>query len=107
MRNRFPIFAGLTSVLIAIGYAMAGDASTDAWKLPTETARFKPAPEAALVTANCTVCHSADYIATQPPMNRKQWTALVTKMRTKFGAPVMTNQVDKIVNYLVENYGRD
>lgn len=107
MQNRTLIPVVFATILLTAGFALRGDDSTASWKLPPETARFKSTPEAALVTANCMVCHSADYIATQPPLNRKQWTALVTKMRTKFGAPVMTNKVDEIVEYLVKNYGRD
>lgn len=107
MRKQTLMLAVVVTILVVAGFRLRGDESTDSWKLPPETARFKSAPETALVTGNCMVCHSADYIATQPPLNRKQWTALVTKMQTKFGAPLMTNKLDEIVNYLVKNYGRD
>ena len=36
------------------------------YKLPDETAAFKPGPNLDVVQNNCTACHSADYIATQP-----------------------------------------
>ena len=34
--------------------------------LPPETAAFKPGPNLDLVMRNCTACHSADYVMTQP-----------------------------------------
>ena len=89
--------------LLAVG-ALAASAA-DAWKLPAETAQLKPAPGAPLVIANCSLCHSADYISTQPPLNRAAWKATVEKMRLKYGAPIVTNNVDALVEYLSANYG--
>lgn len=77
------------------------------WKLPPETARLERGPGIELVTAQCMICHSVDYISTQPRMNRAAWTATVTKMREKYGAPAPTNQVDEVVSYLVKNYGSE
>lgn len=83
-------------------------AAADAvFKLPPETAKLKPGPGAELVTAQCLICHSADYISTQPRLSRAQWQAGVTKMQQKYGAPVQTNAVDRIVDYLARNYGAE
>jgi mono/diheme cytochrome c family protein len=78
--------------------------AADAWKLPAETSRFKPGPGASLAIANCALCHSADYISTQPPLSRQAWRAAVEKMRLKFGAPIATNSVDAIADYLASSY---
>jgi sulfite dehydrogenase len=75
--------------------------------LPPETAAFKMKPGVELALANCAICHSADYISTQPSLNRAQWTASVQKMQQKYGAPIATNQVDRLVDYLVKNYGSE
>ena len=75
--------------------------------LPRETTALKPGPGAELVTAQCLLCHSADYISTQPRLTRAQWQAGVTKMQQKYGAPIQTNSMDRLVDYLVKNYGRD
>src|SRR5437870_4757280 len=69
--------------------------------LPPETAAFKPKPGVELALANCAICHSADYISTQPSLSRAQWTASVQKMQQKYGAPIASNQVDRLVDYLV------
>jgi sulfite dehydrogenase (cytochrome) subunit B len=79
--------------------------AADEWKLPPETAKFRPGPKLEVVVANCSLCHSADYISTQPPLSRKSWQATVDKMRLKYGAPIVTNNVDAIVTYLTTTYG--
>ena len=76
------------------------------WKLPPETTKLKPGPGAAQVVANCMLCHSADYISTQPPLTRTAWKAAVEKMRLKYGAPIATNKVDEIADYLAATYGK-
>ncbi len=68
---------------------------------------LKDAPGRDVVAANCSTCHSLDYI----PMNsvfldRKGWEASVTKMIKVMGAPVRSEDVPVIVDYLVRNYGK-
>lgn len=93
-----------TLLAITVMFAVVASAA-DPWRLPPETVKFKQAPGVQLVNGNCTLCHSADYIATQPRMSRAAWKATVEKMRTKYGAPVATNSVDGITDYLVREYG--
>lgn len=75
--------------------------------LPPETATLKPGPGADLANSICLTCHSADYVSTQPRLSRAAWTAGVQKMKTKYGAPILDNQVDPLVEYLVKNYGSE
>jgi sulfite dehydrogenase (cytochrome) subunit B len=86
--------------VLAIGFAADGP-----FTLPPETAKLKPGAGAELVTAQCLVCHSADYISTQPPLTRAQWQGIVVKMQQKYGAPIAINNVAPLVEYLVGNYG--
>ena len=77
------------------------------YKLPEETAAFKPGPNLEVVQNNCTACHSADYINTQPrgPKFKKDfWQAEVTKMIKVYGAPINDADVPKIVDYLAATY---
>ena len=85
--------------------ALLGVAADKNWQLPPETTRLKPGRGAELIAANCLLCHSADYISTHPRLPQAGWKAAVDKMRLKYGAPIATNKVDDIVNYLVLNYG--
>jgi sulfite dehydrogenase (cytochrome) subunit B len=60
-------------------------------QLPKETAALKPGPNLEVVQDNCTACHSADYISTQPrnvKPRRNFWQAEVTKMIRLYGAPI-------------------
>jgi cytochrome c5 len=76
------------------------------YKTPEEVATFKPGPNLEVVQGNCTACHSADYVATQPPMKNKKdfWQAEVTKMIKVYGAPIAEADVGKIVDYLAATY---
>ena len=79
---------------------MIAAGGADEWKLPPETSKYKPARGVEVVSANCSLCHSADYGVTQPPLARPAWKATVEKTRSKYGAPIDTNNVEAILDYL-------
>ena len=100
----------IRSVLLAT-VAIAGltlgsaNAAPVSYTLPDETAAFKPGPNLDVVQNNCTACHSADYIGTQPRgLNKDFWQAEVTKMIKVYGAPIEDADVGKIVDYLAATY---
>jgi sulfite dehydrogenase (cytochrome) subunit B len=67
---------------------------------------LKPGAGLDKVEANCSACHSLDYIVGNSPfMNRQVWDAEVTKMVKAFGAPISDADAKVIVDYLVVNYG--
>jgi hypothetical protein len=77
------------------------------YKLPEETASFKPGPNLETVQNNCTGCHSSDYVNTQPRNQKSKkdfWQAEVTKMIKVYGAPIEDADVPKIVEYLAATY---
>jgi len=74
--------------------------------LPPPNNNFKPGPNLALAQDKCLTCHSADYIYTQPPLTKKQWTAEVTKMQKAYGAPVTDDDVAPLVDYLMSQNGK-
>ena len=65
----------LTYLLAFVPFAVAGLVAANAqpinYKLPDETATLKPGPNLDVAQNNCTACHSADYIKTQPVMKSK------------------------------------
>jgi len=76
--------------------------------LPVEQARLadSPLPGAALASALCSTCHSAEYVLYQPPTSpRTYWKATVVKMQKVFGAPIPDSAVDPLTDYLVKLYG--
>ncbi len=95
-----------TAAISALGLG-AVIAAPVAYKLPDETAAFKPGPNLEVVQNNCTGCHSADYIAIQPrgPKYKADfWKAEVTKMIKVYGAPISEADVPRIVEYLAATY---
>ena len=92
----------LSSLFLATSLALAGEVAIT---LPPETAALKPGKGAELAQANCIVCHSVDYIATQPPMPRKFWDATVKKMIEKYAAPTPADVTGAIAEYLTVAYG--
>jgi hypothetical protein len=82
-------------------------ASPISYALPEETTAFKPGPNLDMVMNNCTACHSADYVNTQPRGARDKrafWQAEVTKMIKVYGAPIAEGDVAGIVDYLATTY---
>ncbi len=73
--------------------------------LPPETVALKPGAGAELAQANCMMCHSVDYISSQPRMPRKFWEAEVKKMKEKFAAPLADENLAALADYLTATYG--
>jgi sulfite dehydrogenase (cytochrome) subunit B len=103
MRHRI-----LTTLAIVTGLGLATvHAAPVSFTVPDETAAFKPGANLDVVQNNCTACHSADYIKTQPrgeKFKKEFWTAEVTKMIKVYGAPIEDADIGKIVDYLAANY---
>jgi mono/diheme cytochrome c family protein len=105
---RQSLLAPLLAAAAVAGLVFASaNAAPVSYTLPDETAAFKPGPNLEVVQNNCTACHSADYISTQPrgPKFQKDfWQAEVTKMIKVYGAPIDEADVPKIVDYLTQVY---
>lgn len=104
----------LTNLSLAIGAIAATLAAAPASaldiKLPNETAAYRPStlPGYNLTLQNCMICHSAQYVATQPPQSpRTYWEATVKKMKKPFGAQLKDEDIPQIVDYLVKTYGAE
>lgn len=101
---------GALTLAAALGLAaFAAGAAPVAYDVPPETVTLAPGPNLGTVRANCLVCHSADYITTQPRSfadPRAFWSAEVAKMRKAYGAPVDEADAGPIVDYLAATYGR-
>ena len=94
----------IAPLLSLVAVASPAIANPIAFKLPEETAEFKPGPgvESARV---CGACHSADYISTQPSKRGKAfWQAEVQKMIKVYKAPIAESDAAIIVNYLSATY---
>jgi hypothetical protein len=80
--------------------------SIDAALADEQPIELKRAPGVERVEANCSACHSLDYVAMNSPfLNAASWQAEVNKMINAFGAPIDEADAKIIVEYLVKNYG--
>ncbi len=94
--------------ILAIGAAAAAAAVADTLRidLPQDNAGFEPGPGADIANAHCLVCHSAQYITTQPRDKPLAfWKAEVEKMKKAYGAPIPEDQVEPLAAYLARSYG--
>ena len=62
------------------------------------------APARRQSAAQCLMCHSVDYLSTQPPMPLGFWEAEVKKMVAVYGAPIAPDQAQLIIQYLNQAY---
>lgn len=68
--------------------------------LPADDVALPVGPGRDAVQANCTSCHSAAMIVSQPRLTHAQWVAEVEKMQKAYHAPVDPQAVPAIVGYL-------
>jgi hypothetical protein len=90
--------------LLAAVVAGSAHAAPVEYTPPNETARLPPGPNLGLVQANCMICHSVDYITTQPRTFKDPqafWTGEILKMKKAYGASIADADVSKISDYLV------
>ena len=105
----------MTALILSTGIAYAQSSSAPKVETQTGTVRSITVPAIRIelkegegrVKAEtlCNICHSADYITTQPKFPRAQWATTVNKMIKVYGAPVSEEDAKTIINYLVTNYG--
>lgn len=84
------------SAVSAAGFTLAST-SVD---LPLDAATFPAGPHAQTVNAQCTSCHSAAMVLSQPALSADQWKATVTKMREVYHAPLEESEIPEVLAYL-------
>jgi hypothetical protein len=93
-------FATLSALLLSAGSVTASLAGESDVKL-------RDGPGRELVQANCVMCHSLDYIQMNSVfLDREGWQKSVDKMIKVMGAPIRTEDVAPIVDYLTAAYGK-
>ncbi|GJE13357.1 MULTISPECIES: cytochrome c [Methylobacterium] len=109
--SSIPLPLAASLALAAALSTTVAHAAPDTYALPEPTAQFRPAPDAAHAAGfqaaqeACMTCHSADYIAMQPPKKGQAfWDAEVTKMIKVYRAPIAEEQAKAIAAYLGATY---
>ncbi len=91
----------------AVMIALAAAALTLPAAADEKPVELKKAPGLDTVEANCSGCHSLDYVLMNSPYpNAALWDAEVTKMIKAFGAPIDDADAKAIADYLKANYGQ-
>ena len=101
--------SGAFCTALALAFAFAGTAfaAPKSYKLPEETAAFRPGAEPGFEAAknNCTACHSTDYVNYQPgKKGHAFWEAEVQKMIKVYKAPIEEKDAKAIADYLGQTY---
>lgn len=107
MYKKILVPAILTVTALLIGVASAAPKSLE---LPPDGVQLKPSnlPGYAKAQAHCVMCHSAEYMAYQPPnAGRPYWDAMVKRMKGVFKAPIDDADMPVIVEYLAKTYGNE
>ncbi len=97
----------LIDLVLLLALALGVHAAEKRIQLPSdhEFGKLKPGPGADLTKSKCGLCHSTDYIVTQPRGDLARWQGEVTKMIKVFGAPVNNEEAKTISEYLATAYG--
>jgi mono/diheme cytochrome c family protein len=74
--------------------------------LPSGAVAFPHGNRADIANANCLICHSAGMVLRQPPLTVAEWRTEIEKMKTSFGAPIPSEQIDELAHYLGNINGR-
>lgn len=65
--------------------------------LPEDRITLPAGAGTALITQNCTGCHSAEMLTTQPKLDAKTWATEIAKMRTVYHAPIDVADDERLV----------
>ncbi|MEC4674979.1 MAG: c-type cytochrome [Nitrospirota bacterium] len=68
--------------------------------LPPDPISFQQGPGSNIASSYCLICHSAEYIYTQPPHPHERWTEIIKKMKQTFGCPIPDEQIPPLAQYL-------
>ncbi len=102
--TRGNIILAAAALLLAAG---AGSAQSIDYRLPAAPIPAALADDQArIVVANCSACHSLDYIVTQPRGKGEQfWRDSVAKMINVYSAPISPENAEAVGTELARRFG--
>jgi len=101
-RNLLSVVAllGVASMALAAHAATPFELKSVKIDLPDSDRMFPDGPGSDAINNNCLACHSAGMVLNQPSLSKQAWTAEVNKMIDNYKAPVASEDVGTIVEYL-------
>ncbi len=108
---RIPIVI-LSIALLAVATSAGADGlikngTSRSITLPPSQIELKPGPGLEATRGYCSICHSLDYITTQPKFPLAKWQGTVTKMIKVYGAPINEANAKVIAEYITSAYGKE
>ena len=106
--QRTIIAIGVSAALLACAPALAQQLPTiksTTVELPAGDSLFPGGASADAINQNCLACHSTDMVLNQPAFPKATWEAEVHKMINTYKAPVDSDDIAPIVDYLVKTKG--
>jgi hypothetical protein len=101
-RNLLTAFIlGIATIPLLAGTAMPLELNSVKLDLPDSDRMFPAGPGSDAINNNCLACHSAGMVLNQPAMSKQAWAAEVDKMIRNYKAPIASEDVGTIVEYLV------
>jgi hypothetical protein len=94
------ILLGVASMPVAARAATPFELKSVKIDLPDSDRMFPDGPGSDAINNNCLACHSAGMVLNQPALSKQAWAAEVNKMINNYKAPVASEDVGPIVEYL-------
>jgi hypothetical protein len=95
------LILGIATIPLLAGTAMPLELNSVKLDLPDSDRMFPAGPGSDAINNNCLACHSAGMVLNQPAMSRQAWAAEVGKMIKNYKAPIASEDVGAIIEYLV------
>lgn len=92
------LFASLLIVGMPAGAQATEESSV--LNLPPDPISFQQGSGSNIASTYCLICHSAEYIYTQPSHPQERWTEIIEKMKRTFGCPIPDEQIPPLAQYL-------
>src|ERR1700688_3525963 len=94
------VLLGVASMALVVRAATPFELKSVKIDLPDSDRMFPDAPGSDAINNNCLACHSAGMVLNQPALSKQAWAAEVSKMINTYKAPVASEDVGPIVEYL-------
>lgn len=105
MKRVNPLLKILCPAVVLLGLVIGGKAFSNeglhSIQFPSDPITFQSGEGSQIATTYCLICHSAEYIYTQPPHSKEQWEEIVKKMRQTFGCPIPESDIPSLLTYLI------
>jgi len=102
LRKSLPVIVllGVASVPLVVHAATPFELKSVKIDLPDSDRMFPEGPGSDAINNNCLACHSAGMVLNQPSLSKQAWMAEVNKMINNYRAPIASEDVATIAEYL-------